>query len=136
MLATVILLAVMHRQDHFAIFRRHAHQRGAPHPEQRARAAEEDRRGHTGDVAGTDRRGQAGHQRLERTDLARFFVAFRASAPDQCEAGADTRQRHELEHRHQEETGAQNQHQHGRAPDETVNAIDQVLQEFHSRHPY
>ncbi|MNE07986.1 hypothetical protein D3C80_1006280 [compost metagenome] len=48
----------------------HAHQRGYPHPEHRARAAEGHGDADTGDVTGTDTAGQAQHQRLERAQLA------------------------------------------------------------------
>jgi hypothetical protein len=101
-LAAVILLAVMHRQHHFAVLGSHTHQCGTPHPEQRTRPAEEDRGGHTGDIAGTDCSGQAGHQRLERADLTAFGIAFLAALPHQFEACADLSQRHELQAQHEE----------------------------------
>ncbi len=48
----------------------HAHQRGDPHPEHGARAAEGYGNADTGDVTGTDATGEAEHQRLERAELA------------------------------------------------------------------
>ncbi len=131
-LATVVLLAVVNRQHDLAVLGGHTDQRGAPHPEQRARAAEEDRRGDAGDVAGTYRCGQRRHQRLERADLTGGFVALGTTAPHQGEAGTNAGQRHELEHDHQHQAGAKDQDQHGRAPDEAVNGVDEVVQKFHS----
>ncbi len=42
-----------------------------PDPEQRARPARDDRRGHAGDVAGADRRAERRHERLKRRQRAR-----------------------------------------------------------------
>ncbi len=58
--------------------RRHAHQRGDPHPEHCARAAQGHGDADPGDVTGTHPSGQAEHQRLERTELA--GTAFQAVA--------------------------------------------------------
>ncbi|KWV88353.1 hypothetical protein PFLmoz3_01248 [Pseudomonas fluorescens] len=50
--------------------RRHAHQRGDPHPEHGTRATQRHGNADTGDVTGTHAAGQAEHQRLERAELA------------------------------------------------------------------
>ncbi len=129
----LILLAVVHRQHHFGELGGHSHQRGAPHPEQRARAAEEDRRGHPGDVAGTDGGRQAGHQRLERADLAAALVILATPLPEQAKADSQAHQGHELQPQHQVQAGAENQHQHQRPPDHAVQVDHPLLQAFHQR---
>ena len=50
--------------------RRHAHQRGDPHPEHGTRATQSHGNADTGDITGTHAARQAEHQRLERTELA------------------------------------------------------------------
>ena len=132
MLAALILLAVMHRKHHFAVLGSHTDQCCTPHPEQRTGTAEENRCGYTGDIAGTDSGGQAGHQGLERADFTALGITFLTALPHQFEARANLAQRHEFQTQHEEQTGAENQHQHGRAPDHAIELIDQGVDEFHA----
>jgi len=131
MLAAVVLLAVVHGQHHFAVLGGHAHQGGAPHPEQRARPAEEDGGGDAGDIAGTDSGRQAGHQRLEGTDLAIGAGLVPAPLPHQAETTGNGPPGHELEADHQEQPGAEDQHQDRWAPYQRVDFIDQIIQKLH-----
>ena len=72
-----VVAAKLHREQPFRVLRRHAEQRGQPHPKQRARPACDHGRGHANDVAradgGRQRRAQGGKAR----DLAfRAFLVF------------------------------------------------------------
>ena len=126
--ALLIPAAEEDAQHVFGVIGHHAHDRGDPHPEDRARAAHGDGIGHAGDVARADRGGQGGAQRLELGDgmpvmaLAdALFVEQSADgiAPHVAEAG-------ELEkpgqHRH-EDARADEQHQGGHAPDDAVDRV-------------
>jgi hypothetical protein len=66
--AIVVLGLVELGQSGLRIGRRHADQRHHPHPEDRAGPAEIERHRHTGEIAGTDARGQRRAKRLERRD--------------------------------------------------------------------
>ncbi|MCY1412564.1 hypothetical protein D9M71_279750 [compost metagenome] len=129
--AALVLLAVVHGEHHLAVLGGHADQRGAPHPEDCPGAAEEDRGGDAGDIAGADGGGQTGHQRLERADLAGAVVIFLASLPEQAEGSDDPGQRHEFQPQHEEQAGAEDEDQHGRPPDQAIETIHHGIEEFH-----
>ena len=57
------------KQD-FGKFGRHAYHSGTPHPEQRARAARKDGRGHADDAPRADSPSEGRHQGIERRQLA------------------------------------------------------------------
>ena len=63
------------RENGLGVVRRHAEQRDDPHPEDRARAADEDRTACADDVAGADLRGNGRCERLERAHGAAAVTA-------------------------------------------------------------
>jgi hypothetical protein len=62
--------AVLHRKNSFAELGRTTEDRGDPHPEDGAGTTKSDRRCHTSDIPGSDRRGERGHQRCEGADIS------------------------------------------------------------------
>ena len=68
--ALFVALTVLDREGDLGELGDHAEESGDPHPEHRARAAENDRAGDAGDVARADRGRQCRGDRLHRRDLA------------------------------------------------------------------
>ena len=68
--ALFVALTVLDREGDLGELGDHAEESGDPHPEHRARAAEDDRAGDAGDVARADRGRQCRGDRLHRRDLA------------------------------------------------------------------
>ena len=126
-------LAIFDRQHDFAIFGGHADQRGHPHPEQRARPADRDGGRHPGNIAGSHRRRQTGHQRRKRGNLAGRIAVAHTAFHDHAEAMANLEDRHETQTDLQEQAGTKNQHDHRYAPDDRVDRVHQLGQILHHR---
>ncbi len=112
--AVLIDLAVAHCEHSLGELGGHAHQGRHPHPEHRARPADEDRRGDTGDVARADGRRKSRHQGIERRDIA--LACGHAAAPQHPEGERHIPDRAEFQAERQKEADAEEQHQHGHAP--------------------
>ena len=125
-LAVVVFLAVLHCQHHFTVLGGHAKQCGHPHPEQGAGAAHGNRRGHAGNIARAHRGRQRRHQRGIGGDVAISLVAGAAAAPDHAKATHDIAQRHEAQSNLKIKARAENQHDHGNAPDNVVEGLEEL----------
>jgi hypothetical protein len=131
--ALLVDLPILDRQYTLGVFGRHPDEGRTPHPEERTGAADRDRRGDAGDVAGPDRRRKRGHQGVEGRDIA---LALRLSAgPQHAEAVTELEYGHQAQTDHQEQTRSQDQDQHGGAPNETVDRADPILDHLHLSPP-
>ena len=129
-IAILVSLAEPHGTDGFGIFGRHADKSRHPHPEDGTRAAEEDGRRHTGDVAGADGRRQRGHQGVEGGDVTGVITGD-ATLTQQGKAERDLHYRQEPQANRQEQPGAEDQDQHGNAPYDSVHGTDKFGDCFH-----
>ena len=130
-IAEHIFFAVTDGQCRFGKLGGHTGQCDQPHPEKGARPAEEDRRGHSRDIAGADRGGHGGHQRIERRDIA-GLVAFLPAAPHHSECEGNAALCHETVTDRQKEAGACQKRQQNRAADEAVELSDQFDKSVHA----
>ena len=104
---------------------------GDPAPEHRAGAAQEDGGAHPDDVARADGGGQGGGQGLELAHVAR---GIRVLGDGQADAGEQLALNEAGAGRH-EQVGAQQQDDHGNAPDEVVQPVDKCDNRVHSLSP-
>ena len=77
-----IFLVIENSQCYLGKFRTHAEQSGNPHPEYGAGSADSDSAGNTGNITGTDRRGQSGTDCLERRQRTVRCVSFSEHTSD------------------------------------------------------
>ena len=114
----------MHRKNDLRKFGHHTENGTDPHPKDRARTAESDCRGNTGDVARADRGCQCGHHGLKRryTELVLFVRLRRVQNADRVfKDGPEVAKLHKTGTDCQKNTGADQKSQHVRSPD---NAVD------------
>ena len=122
----LIFFAEMHRKNDLRKFGHHTENGTDPHPKDRARTAESDCRGNTGDVARADRGCQCGHYSLKRryTELVLFVRLRRVQNADRVfKDGTEVAKLHKTGTDCQKNTGADQESQHVRSPD---NAVDET----------
>ena len=118
--ADAVRFAVFDRQDRFAVFRRKSEQRADPHPDERARSAENHGRRDADDIAGADGGGERRHQGLERRNVALMLLLFLENHADGVEKIAPWQ---EFQSDRQEDAGADKKRQHDRTPDKIVYVV-------------
>lgn len=105
----LIFFAEMHRKNDLRKFGHHTENGTDPHPKDRARTAESDCRGNTGDVARADRGCQCGHYSLKRryTELVLFVRLRRVQNADRVfKNGTEVAKLHKTGTDCQKNTGA------------------------------
>ncbi len=128
-------LAVVHRDDDLAVLGAHAEQARHPEPEERARAADEDRGGDAGDVAHADRRGQRRRDRLERRHGALALAAREDLAEHLAQGEAEPAELDQSGEYRQQHARAHQQHDHRSAPDVPVQRAFEGNQALHVFRP-
>ena len=130
--AVLIRIAELHGQGDLGVLGAHAEEGGYPHPEHSARAAHKDRAGNAGDVAGAHGAGQGGGHRLEGGQVAAVILVLL------LEQGSDGVFHDVAEFAHlnaagthrQEDTGADQEHQHDGAPGKAVDGAVDICDDF------
>ena len=129
MLAGLVHLPIGDRAHRFRVLRGHTEQRDQPHVEDRARAAERDRRRDARDISGADGGRERRHQRVERLDLA--GAGWTGPVEQQPEAVDDLAPRHEHQSQGQQQAGDAQHAEHRRPPDKGVDLVDDGVQLVH-----
>ena len=119
-IALVIHASILDREAPFRILGRHAKESGKPHPEERARAAELDRRRNADDISRADRRSERCAERFEAVDIA---IAFVSREENQLQRARQLQYLQERKPARQEYPGADKKHQEPRAPHEPVDLV-------------
>ena len=130
--AMTVRRAVLDGEQPLGIFRRHAEERGHPHPEDCARAARLDRGRDADDVACTDGRGERDAQRLEARHVA-FAVVLRTE--DQGERERQVHDLQEAQAHGQEDARAHEQDDERRPPENRIDGIEKRNKIFHKIPP-
>ena len=122
--AVLVPFPEMHGQCDLGKLGAHAQQRGYPHPEHRAGAADGDRPRHTGDIAGAHRGRQRRTHRLKRGQraLARLIV-LENTAKCRLHGRAELAQLHKTGADAQVQAHAHQQDHGGNAPDKVIDRI-------------
>ena len=133
MVALVIGLTEVNRQEGLGVFGGDAEHGNHPHPEHGAWAAHGNGTGDTGNVAGADGGGEGSHQRLERRDLP-FVLAIRWLQHHPYAIG-EPLNRHEAQAQHQHNACDGDQADGGPPPhqavDWTVDLTDSAVETLH-----
>ena len=132
-IALVIHPSVLDRKAPFRILGRHAEESGKPHPEERARAAELDRRRYADDVSRADRRSERRAERLEAVDVA---IALVSRKEDQLQRARQFQYLQEREPAGQKYPGANEKHQKPWPPHEPVDLVQNICHLVSSYFPF
>ena len=126
------LFTVLHGQNDFGEFGHHAHEGGYPHPEEGARAADGDSRGHTHDVAGADITGKGGHERVPGGNLT-FLGLVLAALPEKLVGVDPVSEGEETQDDVKVKTRAHEKHEHDGTPDEVVETGESRNEHIHGK---
>jgi hypothetical protein len=116
--------------DDFRVFSRHAEYAGNPKPEHRARATQRNGGGHAGDVAHADGESESRGHGLKRAHIARARAALGDFAEDLAQRETETAKLHRTGDDGQQKARAHEQHNHGPAPNVTVDGAVPLRQGF------
>ena len=130
LLAALIGFVEAYGQNGLCVFGGHAHEGGHPHPEYRARPAEEDRGCNTSNIPGANGCGQGCHEGVEGADS--LIVARDTALPKQVKAEWNLNDGQKSKAKCEVKPDPQNENQHWHAPDDAVEVTNDLCECFHS----